>query len=93
MPPPWVSAFVVPELGLLLRAFNLECGLWMLRGGMASLRTIGLIGGGMRAKAFPGEDAMSLKTPADIVPLFVRLAAPDCTDNGRLFDFRTGETR
>ena len=48
---------------------------------------------GMRAKAFPGEDAMSLKTPADIVPLFVRLASRSCMETGRLFDFRTGEMR
>lgn len=48
---------------------------------------------GMRAKAYPGEDPMTLKTPDDIVPLFLRLANPACTDSGRIFDFRTGETR
>lgn len=48
---------------------------------------------GMRAKAFPGEDPMSLKPAEAIVPLFVRLSSPDCTDNGRIFDFKTGEMR
>ncbi len=48
---------------------------------------------GMRSKAFPGEDPMSLKPPEAIVPLFVRLASPACIDNGRIFDFKTGETR
>lgn len=48
---------------------------------------------GMRAKAFPGEDPGTLKTPDDIVPLFMRLADPKCTDTGRIFDFKTGDTR
>ena len=40
---------------------------------------------GMRAQAFPGEDPDSLKTPEDIMKLFVDLASPDCTANGELF--------
>jgi hypothetical protein len=36
---------------------------------------------------------MSLRTPVDIAPSFVRLAEPSCTDNGKLFDLRTGEVR
>jgi NAD(P)-dependent dehydrogenase (short-subunit alcohol dehydrogenase family) len=48
---------------------------------------------GMRAKAFPGEDPNTLRTPEDIVPTFLRLAEASCTDNGRLFDLKTGETR
>jgi NAD(P)-dependent dehydrogenase (short-subunit alcohol dehydrogenase family) len=47
----------------------------------------------MRAQAFPGEDPATLQTPEDIVPTFVRLAEPSCTDNGRLFDLRSGEVR
>ena len=47
----------------------------------------------MRAKAFPGEDAASLKTPDDIVPLFVRLASPAMTESGLIYDFKTGEVR
>jgi NAD(P)-dependent dehydrogenase (short-subunit alcohol dehydrogenase family) len=47
----------------------------------------------MRAKAFPGEDPASLKTPESIAPTFVRLAQPSCTDNGRLFDLKTGDIR
>lgn len=48
---------------------------------------------GMRAKAFPGEDPMTLKTPEEIVPLFLRLAGPKCPDTGRVFDFKSGEQR
>jgi NAD(P)-dependent dehydrogenase (short-subunit alcohol dehydrogenase family) len=48
---------------------------------------------GMRAKAFPGEDPANLKTPEDVTPTFVRLAEASCTDNGRLFDLKTGDMR
>lgn len=48
---------------------------------------------GMRAKAFPGEDPNTLKTPEDIVPLFLRLADPGQAETGRIFDFKTGEMR
>ena len=33
----------------------------------------------MRAAVMPDEDPMTLKTPEDIAPLFVELAAPACT--------------
>jgi NAD(P)-dependent dehydrogenase (short-subunit alcohol dehydrogenase family) len=42
----------------------------------------------LRAKAFPGEDPMTLPAPEDVAPLFVRLALPELTDNGRVFKFR-----
>ena len=47
----------------------------------------------MRAKAFPGEDPASLKTPESITPTFVRLAEPSCLDNGKTFDLKTGDVR
>lgn len=47
----------------------------------------------MRAKAFPGEDAMTLRTPEDIAEQFIRLAEPACSDNGRIFDLKTGAVR
>ena len=48
---------------------------------------------GMRAKAFPGEDPASLKPPEHVAETFVRLAEVACTDNGRVFDLRSGEVR
>jgi NAD(P)-dependent dehydrogenase (short-subunit alcohol dehydrogenase family) len=48
---------------------------------------------GMRAKAFPGEDPATLKTPEEVTPTFIRLAEASCTDNGRVFDLKTGEVR
>lgn len=46
---------------------------------------------GMRAKAFPGEDPMTLKTPEDIVPLFLKLADPAHVETGKIHNFRTGD--
>ena len=48
---------------------------------------------GMRAKAFPGEDAATLKTPEEIVPLFLRLADPAFNETAKVFDFSTGGMR
>ncbi|MEO1207580.1 MAG: SDR family NAD(P)-dependent oxidoreductase [Pseudomonadota bacterium] len=43
----------------------------------------------MRAKAFPGEDPMTLPTPEDLAGAFVELCAPDCKLNGVTLDGRT----
>lgn len=42
---------------------------------------------GMRAKAFPAEDPNLLKTPADIIPLYLYLMGPESKDvNGQCID-------
>ena len=41
----------------------------------------------MRAAAMPGEDPQTLKTPEDLAPHFVRLASPDWTETGKIYDF------
>jgi NAD(P)-dependent dehydrogenase (short-subunit alcohol dehydrogenase family) len=41
---------------------------------------------GMRAKAAPGEDPMTLPTPEDIAPLFIELALTGLTANGQIFE-------
>lgn len=46
---------------------------------------------GMRAQAFPGENPATLKTPEDLVPLFLRLADPDMAETGKLFNFPSGD--
>jgi NAD(P)-dependent dehydrogenase (short-subunit alcohol dehydrogenase family) len=46
----------------------------------------------MRAKAFPGEDPLTLAAPEDIAPLFVELASPGLIANGRLFNFKRPAT-
>ncbi|WP_394248291.1 YciK family oxidoreductase [Vibrio profundi] len=41
----------------------------------------------MRAKAYPGEDANTLKTPLDIMPLYLHLMDPSMTEtNGQCID-------
>jgi NAD(P)-dependent dehydrogenase (short-subunit alcohol dehydrogenase family) len=47
----------------------------------------------MRAKAFPGEDPATLKTPEDIAPAFLKFLLPASSDNGRIFDFKDGRLR
>ncbi len=41
----------------------------------------------MRAKAFPGEDPMSLPAPEDVAPLFVKMLQPGCTMHGEIVAF------
>lgn len=41
----------------------------------------------MRARAMPGEDPMTLKTPADIAPKIVDLCGPSSTETGKLYDY------
>ena len=44
----------------------------------------------MRAKAMPGEDPMTLRTPDELAPKIVELCSPDWTETGKLYDFPTG---
>lgn len=41
----------------------------------------------MRAQAVPGEDPMTLPTPKDVAPLFLRLADPSLKETGQVFSF------
>ncbi|MHA1179870.1 MAG: SDR family NAD(P)-dependent oxidoreductase [Alphaproteobacteria bacterium] len=54
----------------------------------ANLIDPGAIQTEMRAKAFPGEDPKTLPTSEDVAPLFLEMAAPECTLNGRVVNFR-----
>jgi NAD(P)-dependent dehydrogenase (short-subunit alcohol dehydrogenase family) len=42
----------------------------------------------MRARAFPGEDPMSLKPPEALVPLFVKMASADFDANGQIVAYQ-----
>nr|WP_321482899.1 SDR family NAD(P)-dependent oxidoreductase [uncultured Cohaesibacter sp.] len=44
---------------------------------------------GMRAKAVPGEDPMTLPHPTELVPHIVDCFVPDCQEHGRMYDFRS----
>lgn len=45
----------------------------------------------MRAEAMPGEDPQTLRTPEDLAPHLVKLASPDWTETGKIFDFPQGK--
>ncbi|HZZ62852.1 MAG TPA: SDR family NAD(P)-dependent oxidoreductase [Roseiarcus sp.] len=41
----------------------------------------------MRAKAMPGEDPMTLRTPDELAPKIVEICSPEWTETGKLYDF------
>jgi NAD(P)-dependent dehydrogenase (short-subunit alcohol dehydrogenase family) len=43
----------------------------------------------MRAKAMPGEDPLTLKTPEDFAPKLLQFLLPSSTETGQLYDFPT----
>ncbi|MFV0280391.1 MAG: SDR family NAD(P)-dependent oxidoreductase [Rhodoblastus sp.] len=45
----------------------------------------------MRAKALPGEDPSTLKTPEEAAPAIAALCAPDWTGTGAVYDFPQGK--
>lgn len=44
----------------------------------------------MRAKAMPGEDPLTLKTPDEVAPAIAAMCAPDWNETGKLYDFPQG---
>ena len=43
----------------------------------------------MRATVFPGEDPMTLDTPEQAAELIVPMCAPEWTETGKLYDYKT----
>jgi NAD(P)-dependent dehydrogenase (short-subunit alcohol dehydrogenase family) len=43
----------------------------------------------MRAAVFPGEDPTTLETPEQVAEFIVPMCAPDWTETGKLFEYRT----
>ena len=43
----------------------------------------------MRAKAMPGEDATTLRSPDELAPKIVGICSPGWTESGKLYDFPT----
>ena len=83
------SAYAVSKAGLnaLVKTYAQECASTNVR---VNLLSPGPIRTAMRAKAFPGEDPATLKTPEDIAPHFIALADPTLAENGRIFDVKSG---
>ena len=42
----------------------------------------------MRQKAMPGEDPETLRPPAAVAPLILKLLSPGCSRNGELLTFK-----
>ena len=45
----------------------------------------------MRAKAMPGEDPMTLRTPDEAAPAIVAMCSPEWDETGKLYDFPQGK--
>ena len=57
----------------------------------ANLFNPGPVRTAMRAKAVPGEDPSTLPDPADVAETFIPLVEPACTENGKVYDYPTGQ--
>lgn len=81
---PYWGAYAVSKAGLeaLVNLYAAENAQDALR---VNLIDPGAVATRMRAKAYPGEDAERLKTPADVAGLFVRLASPGFMETGQRF--------
>lgn len=71
-------------LEALVKAYALECAITPVR---ANLFNPGATRTAMRAKAFPGEDPLSLKTPEDVAPQIAALLDASCTLNGESVEY------
>jgi NAD(P)-dependent dehydrogenase (short-subunit alcohol dehydrogenase family) len=81
-----VYAISKAALEVLVRTYAAETLTTPIR---AMLVSPGPLRTAMRQKAMPGENPMSLKTPEDLAPHFVKLASPSWTETGKIYDFRT----
>ena len=77
------GAYAVSKAGLdmLVKTYAAEITKTPVR---ANLVDPGAVRTAMRAKAFPGEDPMTLPAPEDITDTFVELAEAACTTNGQV---------
>jgi NAD(P)-dependent dehydrogenase (short-subunit alcohol dehydrogenase family) len=72
-------------LNALAKTYALEIANTTVR---ANLISPGPVRTEMRQQAFPGEDPMTLPTPEEVAPLFLDIASRECTENGRIFEFK-----
>ncbi len=84
--------YAVSKAGLetLARTYAAECVNAPVR---VNIVNPGAMRTGMRAKAFPGEDASKLPEPREIAPLLVEMSLPSTTSNGELIAYRTWRER
>jgi NAD(P)-dependent dehydrogenase (short-subunit alcohol dehydrogenase family) len=75
-------------LDALVRAYAAECETTNVR---ANLFAPGPTRTRMYLSAFPGVDRATLPTPEQVAKAIVPLCLPDCTENGKLYDYRAGK--
>lgn len=75
-------------LEMLVRTYAAECATTAVR---ANLFAPGPTRTRMYATAFPGIDPLTLPTPEDIARAIVPLCLPDCTVNGKVYNYRAGK--
>ncbi|HKS86704.1 MAG TPA: SDR family NAD(P)-dependent oxidoreductase [Pseudolabrys sp.] len=75
-------------LEMLVRTYAAECATTAVR---ANLFAPGPTRTRMYATAFPGIDPLTLPTPEDIAGAIVPLCLPDCTVNGKVYNYRAGK--
>src|SRR5208337_602210 len=86
---PYWGPYAITKAGLeaLARTYAAECenvsAVKVMLANPGPLRTA------MRAKAMPGEDPATLKTPAEFAPKALPLLSPRWTRTGKLYDFPT----
>src|SRR5271165_1791073 len=86
---PYWGPYAITKAGLeaLARTYAAECEnvseIKVMLANPGPLRTA------MRAKAMPGEDPATLRTPEEFAQKAVALLRPDWTESGRLYDFPT----
>ena len=84
---PYWGPYAVSKAALeaIARTYAAECantsGVKVMLANPGPLRTA------MRAKAMPGEDPLTLKTPKEFAQKAAPLVSPDWTESGRLYDF------
>ena len=72
----------------LVRAYAAECATTAVR---ANLFAPGPTRTRMYLGAFPGIDPLTLPTPEQVAPAIVPLCLPECSESGKIYDFRTGK--
>lgn len=75
-------------LEMLVRTYAAECATTAVR---ANLFAPGPTRTRMYATAFPGIDPLTLPTPEEIARAIVPLCLPDCSANGKIYNYRAGK--
>ena len=87
---PYFGVYAASKAALdaLVRTYAAECAQTNVR---SNLFSPGQTRTRMMATAFPGVDTETLPTPEEVAKAIVPLCLPDCAENGKIYEFRTGK--